>query len=96
MSLTRGVAYNTTIQIVGKVITTIISLFIVAALTRYLGVAGFGQYTTIFAYTGFFGVLAVLGENDPGLSGASPLHSELEPVLQMIFQILNYTTFVMR
>lgn len=61
MSLTRKVAYNTVIQIIGKGVTTIISLFLVAALTRYLGVAGYGQYTTIFAYLAFFGVLADFG-----------------------------------
>lgn len=61
MSLTRKVAYNTIIQVIGKVITTLISLVLVAALTRYLGVAGYGQYTTIFAYVAFFGVLADFG-----------------------------------
>lgn len=61
MSYTRRVAYNTIIQVVGKVITTIISLFLVAALTRYLGVSGYGQYTTIFAFTQFFAVFADFG-----------------------------------
>lgn len=61
MSYTRRVAFNTIIQIVGKVITTVISLFLVAALTRYLGVSGYGQYTTIFAFIQFFAVLADFG-----------------------------------
>ncbi|MFA6492778.1 MAG: flippase [Patescibacteria group bacterium] len=61
MSLTRRVAYNTIVQIVGKVLTTLISLSLIAALTRYLGVSGYGQYTTIFAYTQFFAVLADFG-----------------------------------
>jgi len=61
MSFTRRVAYNTVIQIIGKIITTIISLFLVAALTRYLGVAGYGQYTTIFAFIQFFAVVADFG-----------------------------------
>ncbi|OGD56655.1 hypothetical protein A2V71_03485 [Candidatus Berkelbacteria bacterium RBG_13_40_8] len=61
MSLTRKVAYNTVIQVVGKIITTFISLFLVAVLTRYLGVAGYGQYTTIFAYVGFAAVFADFG-----------------------------------
>ena len=61
MSYTRRVAYNTTVQVVGKVITTLISLILVAALTRYLGVAGYGQYTTIFAFTQFFAVFADFG-----------------------------------
>lgn len=61
MSNTRRVAYNTIIQIVGKIITTVISLILVAALTRYLGVSGYGQYTTIFAFTQFFAVIADFG-----------------------------------
>lgn len=61
MSLTKKVAYNTIVQIIGKVLATLISLVLIAALTRYLGVSGFGQYTTIFAYTQFFAVLADFG-----------------------------------
>ncbi len=61
MSYTRRVAYNTIVQIIGKILTTIISLFLVAALTRYLGVSGYGQYTTIFALTQFFAVFADFG-----------------------------------
>jgi O-antigen/teichoic acid export membrane protein len=61
MSLTRKIAFNTFIQLIGKVVTTAISLVIIGALTRYLGVNGFGEYTTIFAYVSFAGVLADLG-----------------------------------
>lgn len=61
MSLTRKVAYNTIIQIAGKVITTAISLVLIGYLTRYLGVAGFGAYTTIFAYVSFWSVFADFG-----------------------------------
>ncbi len=61
MSLTRKVAYNTIIQIIGKVVTTALSLVLIGYLTRYLGVAGYGQYTTIFAYVSFWSVLADFG-----------------------------------
>jgi len=61
MSLTQKVAYNTVVQVVGKVLTTLISLVLIAALTRYLGVSGYGSYTTIFAYIQFFAVLADFG-----------------------------------
>jgi O-antigen/teichoic acid export membrane protein len=61
MSLTRKVAYNTIVQIVGKVVTTALSLVLIGYLTRYLGVAGYGQYTTIFAYVSFWSVLADFG-----------------------------------
>lgn len=61
MSLTRTVALNSIIQVVGRVITTITSLAVIGALTRYLGVAGYGQYTTIIGYVAFLGVLADSG-----------------------------------
>ena len=58
---TQKVAFNTVVQIVGKAITTAISLVLIASITRYLGVSGYGQYTTIFAYVGFWAVLADFG-----------------------------------
>lgn len=61
MSLTQKVAYNTLVQITGKVITTAVSLVLIAAITRYLGVSGYGEYTTIFAYVSFWAVLADFG-----------------------------------
>lgn len=61
MSLTRQVAFNTIFQIIGKVVVTAFSLVIVGLLTRYLGVAGYGSYTTIFAYVSFWAVLADFG-----------------------------------
>lgn len=61
MSQTRAVAFNTIIQIIGKVIVTAVSLVTIGALTRYLGVSGYGEYTTIFAYVSFWAVLADFG-----------------------------------
>ncbi|MBI4030013.1 flippase [Candidatus Berkelbacteria bacterium] len=61
MSTTSRVAFNTAVLMAGRVLNTIISVFTIAALTRYLGVAIFGQYTTIFAYVLTFGVLADFG-----------------------------------
>jgi len=61
MSLTSKVAFNTIIQIVGKIAVTAISLITIAYLTRYLGVAGYGAYTTIFAFVGFWAVIADFG-----------------------------------
>lgn len=52
---------NTLIQIIGKIINVFISLITVALLTRYLGVGGYGNYTLIFAYAGFFSSLTDFG-----------------------------------
>jgi len=61
MSLTQKLAFNTIIQVLGKILATVASVIIVIYLTRYLGPGGYGQYTTILAYLGLFVVLADFG-----------------------------------
>lgn len=61
MTLSTKIAYNTIIQIISKIISTILGLIAVAVMTRYLGKFGFGQYTTIVTFLSFFGILADLG-----------------------------------
>ncbi|MFH0804768.1 MAG: flippase [Patescibacteria group bacterium] len=61
MSYTRKIAHNTVIQIAGKAVSTLIGIVVIGMLTRYLGQAGFGQYTTVMAFLQFFGVLVDLG-----------------------------------
>ena len=61
MSLAKKVALNTIFQLVGRIMTVFIALIIVVYLTRYLGVEGYGYYTTIIAYLGLFTILADFG-----------------------------------
>lgn len=61
MSLSKKVALNTIIQVAGKIVSTVIGLFTIAILTRYLGQAGFGEYTTAITFLSFFAVVADLG-----------------------------------
>jgi len=61
MNLSAKVAYNTMIQIIGKVISTILGLVAVAIMARYLEETGFGQYTTIITFLSFFGIMADFG-----------------------------------
>ena len=61
MSLTKKVAYNTIVQVASRVLIKAISLVTIGYLTRYLGTTGFGEYTTVFAYLGFFSVLIDFG-----------------------------------
>ena len=53
--------YNTLVQLIGKVISTILSLISVGLLTRYLGQEGFGNYSLVFAYLSIFGIFSDLG-----------------------------------
>ena len=61
MKLSAQVAYNTMIQIIGKVISTILGLVAIAIMARYLRETGFGQYTTIITFLSFFGIMADFG-----------------------------------
>lgn len=61
MSLARRIAHNTIIQFSGKVVGTGLGLLTVGIMTRYLGQAGFGYYTTIMGFLQFFGILVDFG-----------------------------------
>ncbi|MFA6171267.1 MAG: flippase [Patescibacteria group bacterium] len=61
MRLSTRVAYNTIIQTASKVIATVLGLFSIALMTRYLGASGFGQYTTIITFLSFFAIIADFG-----------------------------------
>ncbi|MDD3711154.1 MAG: flippase [Patescibacteria group bacterium] len=61
MELKRKIAYNTIVQIVGKALSTLLGVISLAIMTRYLGTAGFGQYSTIITFVSFFAMSADLG-----------------------------------
>jgi O-antigen/teichoic acid export membrane protein len=61
MSTARAVLGNTFVQILGKVVTAVISIAIIKLITVYLGRAGYGEYTTIYEFLAFFGIAADFG-----------------------------------
>lgn len=61
MSLTRAILNNTAIQVTGKLLGTIFGIVTVGILTRHLGQAGYGQFTTATSFLQFFGILADFG-----------------------------------
>ncbi len=61
MSYSRKVASNTIVQILGRVLSTGVAVFIVGILTHKLGVSGYGEYSIVFAYLGLYSVLADFG-----------------------------------
>lgn len=61
MSLTRKIAYNTLVQIIGKALGLFFSVITLGLLTRYLGPTLFGYHTTVFAFLQIFGILIDFG-----------------------------------
>jgi len=56
MKLSTKIAYNTIVQVLSKIIATVLGLASVIIMARSLGVAGFGEYTTIITFLSFFGI----------------------------------------
>ncbi len=61
MSLTRKLAWNSGVQVAGKVASTALGFAVIAIVARALGPSGSGHYYTAFAFLQVFGVLADLG-----------------------------------
>lgn len=61
MSLTKKLAFNTTVQLVGKILSTVLGLAAIAMLGRYLGPEQFGWYTTAITFLQFAGILVDFG-----------------------------------
>jgi len=57
----QKIAKNTGVIITGNVIFKLVSLFVTIYLARYLGTAGFGKYSFVFAYLAFFNIITDLG-----------------------------------
>lgn len=61
MNLSRLVAYNTLIQILGKAVTLVFGITTTALLTNYLGPVGFGEYTFALSFVAIFSSIADWG-----------------------------------
>ncbi len=61
MSLTKSIAKNTTIQIIGKSISTLLGLVAIGIMTRALGVEKFGWYVTATGFLQFVGIFSDFG-----------------------------------
>jgi len=61
MSIARKILENTFVQFGGKLVTAVLSIFVLKMISGYLGTAGYGDYTTVYQYLAFFGIAADFG-----------------------------------
>ena len=61
MSIARKILENTFIQVLGKLITAGLSIVVLKIISGYLGTAGYGDYTTVYQFLAFFGIIADFG-----------------------------------
>lgn len=64
MSTVQRIAKNTSFLVLSSIVQKALSLVLIIYIARYLGDAGFGQFSFILAFVGLFTVLI-----DPGLNG---------------------------
>lgn len=63
MSLAKKILWNTGIQVTGKVLSTLLGIWLIILMTRSLGTEGFGAYTTANTYLQFFALFLDMGLN---------------------------------
>lgn len=61
MSIARKILENTFVQVLGKLITAALSIVVLKIISGYLGTSGYGDYTTIYQFLAFFGIIADFG-----------------------------------
>lgn len=94
MSLTRQIAHNTIIQMIGKVITTGMALIAFGMMTRYLGTEQFGWYVTAISFLQFAGILIDFGLIPVSAQMLSEGHFEKTKLFHNLMGFRFVTAFV--
>jgi len=94
MKLSTKIAYNTIVQVGGKVISTALGLITIALITRQLGAYGFGEYTTIITYLSFFAIFADLGLTLVTVQMISAKNADENGILSNLFTLRLVTAIV--
>ncbi|OGY42819.1 MAG: hypothetical protein A2Y67_03800 [Candidatus Buchananbacteria bacterium RBG_13_39_9] len=95
MSITRQIAHNTLIQLIGKIFSTLLGVLTVAVMARYLGQIGFGQYSTISAYLQLFAILVDMGLSLTVIRLIADPHNEPRQVFNNLFTLRFFSALVL-
>ena len=61
MNLAKNILSNTFVQFFGRIVTAFLAIISVKLITLYLGVEGYGAYTTVYEFVGLFAIIGDLG-----------------------------------
>jgi O-antigen/teichoic acid export membrane protein len=93
MSLAHKIAKNTLFQAFGKILSSLCSLAAIALVTRYLGPALFGEYSTSIAFLQIFGILVDLGLTLVTVQMISEKGADIKKTLDNIFSFRILSAF---
>ncbi|MBI5412320.1 flippase [Candidatus Peregrinibacteria bacterium] len=94
MSIARKILENTFVQILGKVATGALSIVILKIISSYLGTAGYGDYTTVYQYLAFFGIIADFGIYTITVKEMSRDQSQIPRILGNVLGLRTLLTFI--
>lgn len=86
-SLTKKIAFNTAVQVGGKIVTVFFTLLTTSLLTGYLGVTGFGHYIYVLTLLVLFSSLADWGTTTIGTREMAKNSLKQAPLLGQLFLI---------
>ena len=84
----RKVLFNTGWQVVGKVVTASSTLLITLIIGRSLGPSGFGEFTKIFVFVGYFYIIADFGLNSIFVKEAQSYTRDKEKSVNNLFKAI--------
>lgn len=61
LSSARLVLSNTVVQLFGKLATAVLAIITLKLISSYLGTTGYGEYTTVYEFLAFFGIVGDFG-----------------------------------
>lgn len=94
MSIARKILENTFIQVLGKLITAALSIVVLKIISGYLGIAGYGDYTTIYQFLAFFGIIADFGIYTITVKEMSRDESKIPVILGNVMGLRTFLTIV--
>lgn len=89
---TKKIYTNTLAQISGKIITAIISIFLIKILAVYLGLDGTGIYNKLYNYLSIFAVIADFGLYTISVREMSKYQNDSEKMQKISWSILSLRT----
>ncbi|MEK7673087.1 MAG: flippase [Patescibacteria group bacterium] len=87
MSVARKILSNTLAQIIGKIFLGLLGFAVVKICTNYLSQESFGQYTVVYEFLAYFGIVADLGLFTVAIKEMSENEDKIPKLIANIFAI---------
>ena len=87
MSLAKKILTNTIWQVIGRTVTAALGIISIKIITNYLPTDMYGQYATLYEFTGFFAIAADFGLYTIGVREMAKKEKEVHEVLANILSI---------